>query len=118
VVPALRAHRTYFAFEDIDCTRERDLGLVIAFMRDQLAPLRLASNLRFGCTMLMMLASFDMHDNMYQVLLSLSQFLDSGFCCFTTRRGEIRHDMPSNIHQALSPSLLEEREANSVSNSV
>ena len=105
MVPTLRAHVSHLALEDFYGASERNLGLFVPLVGDDLTPLGLASDLGFGGSMLMMFASLDVDDHVDQILPSLSQLADARLRPILTIRIQIRHHVPLNIHQAASPSV-------------
>ena len=75
-------------------------GLLVPFVSDQLAPLGLTTNLRLGRSMLVMLAAFDVYDDMDEILLAFTQLQDSCLCRIPSARVELTHHMPLDIHRS------------------
>jgi hypothetical protein len=106
MISSLRTHRAHLPFKDIDRPGQRDLGLFITLVRDELPSFGLAADLCLGRAMLMVVAALDVYDDVDQIFLPLAELLDSCFRSLAARRGKVRHHMPLNIHQANSPSFV------------
>jgi hypothetical protein len=74
MIAALRPHGSDLSLEDVDRARQGNLRLLVLFMSYQFASFCLTPNLCFGRTVLMMLAAFDVDDDMNQILLPFSEF--------------------------------------------
>jgi hypothetical protein len=67
-------------------------------MRDQFFAFCLTPDLCLGRTVLMMLAAFDVDNDMNEILLPFSEFENPRFGRFSSVRIEIRFHMPLDIH--------------------